>query len=74
MFAFSLQVTCVINNFQQKLRPASVPVVLSPPPPPPPPPSELPPLTIPSVESPLEKLSKLQVRECSVGGGEYNVG
>ncbi|XP_017336481.1 phospholipid phosphatase-related protein type 2 isoform X1 [Ictalurus punctatus] len=53
-------VTCVINNFQQKLPPASLPVLPPPPPPPPPPPSELPPITMPSVESPLEKFQALR--------------
>ncbi|GAA6107730.1 phospholipid phosphatase-related protein type 5 isoform X3, partial [Tachysurus ichikawai] len=49
-------VTCVINNFQQKLPPAPLPVPL----PQPPPPFELPPITMPGVENPLEKLSDLQ--------------
>lgn len=67
----SLQVMCVINNFQQKLPPTHLPAL--PPPPPPPPPSEPPPITMPSVESPLEKLSNIQVRGGSVGGSEMNV-
>ncbi|KAG7327093.1 hypothetical protein KOW79_010494 [Hemibagrus wyckioides] len=59
-------VTCVINNFKQKLPPAPAPVPLPLPVPvpvplpQPPPPFELPPITMPSVESPLEKFQALR--------------
>ncbi len=65
LYLFSLhQVSCVINNFQ--------PTQIAMPTPSPPqraePPMGLPLLTLPRVESPLEKLSGLQVRD---GGNHY---
>lgn len=54
------QVSCVINNFQQTQR--AMAMATSPPPQRPEPPIGLPLLSLPRVESPLEKLSGLQVR------------
>ncbi|XP_048104171.1 phospholipid phosphatase-related protein type 5 isoform X3 [Alosa alosa] len=53
-------VTCVINNFQQTRRPAVVPLPLRPLPPQAT--LSMPAVTLPRVESPLEKLSGLQAR------------
>ncbi len=53
------QVSCVINNFKPTQIAASTP----PPPQRPEPPMGMPLLSLPRVESPLEKLSGLQVRD-----------
>lgn len=57
MFTPLLQVSCVINNF----KPSKLAVLMPPPPQRPEPPTGLPLLTLPRVESPLQKLSVVQV-------------